>query len=164
MEGLVLPDFQFTERNGEPFSRSDAEGKIVVLNFMFTTCKDVCPAAFSVMHQIYPEFQPLKDEVQFITVSVDPKNDTLEQLSKKAKELGIKDQQWAFLREPDIEKVKEFARALRMPDDFPLGHSPKFVLIDKTGQVRDFYDYRNPESIKVMKEKILQLVREGAEQ
>ena len=37
------PDFQLTDQNGSLIKLSDFRGKIVVLTFMDSKCKDTCP-------------------------------------------------------------------------------------------------------------------------
>ena len=39
-----VPDFQLTNQLGQQVSWKDVEGKIVVVDFFFTTCPTICPA------------------------------------------------------------------------------------------------------------------------
>ena len=38
-----VPDFEFTDSNGETITREDMEGKVWVADFIFTTCTMACP-------------------------------------------------------------------------------------------------------------------------
>ena len=50
------------------------------------------------------------EQVQFVTVSVDPDHDSLEALNAYAAEHGVTDERWVFLR-GDIEAVVAFCTA-----------------------------------------------------
>ena len=40
----AAPDFTLTDEQGQPFTLSAQQGKVVVLFFGFTSCPDICPA------------------------------------------------------------------------------------------------------------------------
>jgi protein SCO1/2 len=40
---IKTPDFTLLNQNGERFDSTNLRGKIVVLDFIYTTCADVCP-------------------------------------------------------------------------------------------------------------------------
>ncbi|MCH2174606.1 MAG: COX15/CtaA family protein [Lentisphaeria bacterium] len=158
-EAKVLP-FKATERYGhEESEKLFYSGKLTVVNFMFTTCKDICPLSNNVMSELHAEFASY-DDVQLVSFSVDPKNDTLESLKKYAGHWGIEDQKWKMLRIEEIPQLRYLAvKSFHVTDDFPENHTGKLILIDGQGTIRDYYEYNNPESLNVLRRHIYQLIR-----
>ena len=73
--------FRFTliDQDNESWSLSDSEGKVIVLTFMFTRCPDVCLAVTSSMLWVQNNLDEAdRDQVQFVSVTVDPWSDTSE--------------------------------------------------------------------------------------
>ena len=65
------------------------KGKIVVINFIYTSCQDICPVATARLAQVE---EKLGDKVGrdffFISMTVDPEHDTPERLNEYAKAFG----------------------------------------------------------------------------
>ncbi len=151
-ERLVLPvlgeapNFSFTAAHtGEEFSREELLGKISVMDFIFTRCPGVCPVMADKMGNLYQRFER-HDEVQFISVTVDPEYDSLPVLREYAEAQGVNDDRWIFLRGPIDEVVDLAEGGLKLPmGELPQGHSSKFVLIDSKGQIRGYYNSQDNE-------------------
>jgi len=55
VEGQAAPDFRFKDQSGQQFSLSDFRGKVVLINFWFTTCspcREEIPSLQSLLRQI----------------------------------------------------------------------------------------------------------------
>lgn len=83
LSGVVVPDVMLVNQDGEPvqFKSDLVGGKIVAINFIFTTCKGICPP----MSANFAQLQKLLghrygEDVALISVSVDPTVDTPERL------------------------------------------------------------------------------------
>jgi protein SCO1 len=59
-------DFSFINQNGKTVTQKDAEGKVYVANYFFTTCKGICPKMNANMRRVYDAF---KDEPNFMILS-----------------------------------------------------------------------------------------------
>ena len=157
----VVPEFEFTDRDGSSFGLNDMKGKFVILNFMFTQCKEICPMSTSkLFRELYKRYEK-EALIQFVSISVDPENDTLAELSAFAKRNGIEDEnkKWVFLR-GELEDVKTLSRdGFRLMDDFPERHSPRYILIDNHGKIRSTHPYEDDKSIELLQNYIEQLVR-----
>ncbi len=71
-------DFSLTDHRGREFSLSDQRGKVVLLNFGFTNCPDVCPATLGMLGEV---LDIAGDErVAALFVTVDPERDTVARL------------------------------------------------------------------------------------
>lgn len=78
--GKKAPDFQFTDINGNIISSENTKGKIVVLNFWFTTCKP-CINEIPELNEVYAKYKDNKDIV-FASISFE-KQDKVERFLKK---------------------------------------------------------------------------------
>lgn len=80
---VPAPDFTLTDHNGKSVSLSQFRGKAVLFSFGFTHCPNICPATLSHfvgIREALPE--GLRDQVQFLFISVDPERDTPERLKE----------------------------------------------------------------------------------
>ena len=152
-----VPPFQFTERSGKMIDHTILQGRISILDFIFTTCQGPCPMMARVMGSLH-DYYVNSPQVQFFSVTVDPETDTPEVLQQYASNLGITDQRWMFLR-GEIGKVQQFSEeGFKLPaEGLPYGHSIKFVLIDQQGQIRGYYDSSDAAAIQGLRRNIRQL-------
>ena len=92
------PDFVLLNQNGNRFDSTTLRGKIVVLNFIFTTCTDVCPLFTANLAQLQ---RTLKNEhagnVFLVSITTDPEVDSPKVLKAYAQRYGADFQNWAFL-------------------------------------------------------------------
>ncbi|HBS84914.1 MAG: hypothetical protein A2W91_06745 [Bacteroidetes bacterium GWF2_38_335] len=77
--GCQIPEFSLTTIDGKLISSSDLKGKIVVLNFWFTSCAP-CVFEMPALNKLVENYSP--DEVVFIAFSVD-KSETIEKFLQK---------------------------------------------------------------------------------
>jgi len=91
--------FTLQDADGNVVSRRDLRGKVVVLHFIYTRCPDVCPLHADRIAEIQKMVNqtPMKNQVQFITITTDPKNDTPEVLRAYAPAHGLDPINWSFL-------------------------------------------------------------------
>lgn len=157
--GQVQP-FGFINQDGVPFGLDQLKGKFSVVDFMFTRCHGPCPIMSDYMAHLYRKYESSPD-IQFVSISVDPENDSLSVLKNYAVEKGVTDSRWNFLR-GEIEDVKDLSENsfLLAADDLPGYHSIKFVLLDKNAQIRGYYTGTEALSIEHLKEDLKQLAGE----
>ena len=67
------PDFRLRDQDGKPVAMADYRGRTVVMTFVYSTCKDTCPAQ---VQSIRGALDKLGHDVPVLAVSVDPKQDT----------------------------------------------------------------------------------------
>lgn len=141
----TIPNFSFTNQDGQTVTQKDVEGSIYVTDFFFTTCHSICPIMSSQMERIYTKFKN-DPEVKFISHTVDPEIDTVEQLKTYAIKHNADAKQWMFVT-GNKKELYEIARTGYLlnaeegdggPDDFI--HTQNFALIDKDKRIRGFYD------------------------
>lgn len=145
-----VPDFTLTSQRSETVSLSDLNGHVWVADLIFTTCSGPCLIMTSQMSRVQ---EATKDEpgLRLVSVSVDPTRDTPERLDWYAK-LALADERWIFLT-GDMAKIRTLAI-----DGFKLGlensgdpnailHSDKFVLVDRDGAIRGYYDGKDESDV-----------------
>jgi protein SCO1 len=143
------PAFELTDQTGRPLSSTHLTGKVVIANFVFTTCTDICPLLTATMSQVRDQLktaQLLGEKVAIVSFSVDPEHDTPEALRVYGERFGAVPTEWRFLtgsREAIDQlliggfKVGRPPPAARTPGGTPeIVHSNRFALIDTKWQVR----------------------------
>lgn len=155
-----LPELELKTQEGKTFSRKDFLGHVTLVNFIFTSCPTVCPVLTQKMKEIVSEIQ--NPEIRFVSLSVDPENDSPEVLKKYGEKYGADWSRWTFLTGPlnTISEVviKGFKVSLvrekkqNHPDEtrdlFDITHGEHFVLVDKQGNIRAYRMISNEEGKK----------------
>src|SRR5512134_2179367 len=77
---FALPELRLVDQRGKAVTRSDLTGKVLVVNFIFTTCPTVCPRLSERMAKVGKELETQSD-VMLVSITVDPENDTPEKLA-----------------------------------------------------------------------------------
>jgi protein SCO1/2 len=72
-KGVRAPDFRLRDQDGRPISMRGLRGKPVIVAFLYTTCRDTCPAQ---ANQVRGALDDLGHDVPAIAVAVDPPRDT----------------------------------------------------------------------------------------
>ena len=93
------PEFTLRNADGVDVDLTDLRGKVVVLHFIYASCPDVCPLHAERIAEVQAMMNqtPMKEQVQFITITTDPANDTPEVLRDYAPAHGLDPVNWAFL-------------------------------------------------------------------
>jgi protein SCO1/2 len=83
----VIPDVQLVRDDGKVVSLADEmnDGRPIVLNFIFTTCGDICPLMSSVFAQFERRLGGEADKVHLMSISIDPEQDTPARLLEYAR-------------------------------------------------------------------------------
>lgn len=140
----TVPKFDLVNQDAQPFGSEQLAGKIWIADFIFTSCPGPCPIITTRMSELQ---RPLgKSDVHLVSVSVDPEKDTPEVLRTYAYKLHIQPGRWDFLT-GSRDAIYSLSR-----DGFKLGvsdgseeegnpvHSTRFVLVDRHGAIRGYYD------------------------
>ncbi len=73
---IAAPDFHLKDQFGKEISLSQLKGKAVVLTFLYTHCRDVCPLTADKLHVAMQNLGNDAQQVTVLAVSMDPKGDT----------------------------------------------------------------------------------------
>lgn len=141
------PPFTLEAARGGAVSLDELAGKVVVLNFIYTDCPDVCPLHSALLADIQENINrtAMADLVQFVSISTDPAHDTPAVLEAYAASLDLDPVNWFFLTDGsgDFAKIRAIAKdygLLFTPgDDGYLLHGVVTHIIDKSGIIRARY-------------------------
>lgn len=137
---LKLPDDVVMETAFEnEYDFNDLPKKARLVEFMYTDCPDVCPITTLEMSKLKNSLENegiFGEEVEFITITIDPKNDDQEVLQDYASrfEVTSDDDGWLFLNGTD-EDTKKVADSLdflyRDPGTGDIIHSTYVYFMDE---------------------------------
>lgn len=94
-----LPNTSVTTQDGKTLRFYDdaIKGKIVVISFIYTTCRDICPVTTARLAQVKDKLGALVGQsIFFVSISIDPANDTPDKL-KAYTEAFQTGPDWLFL-------------------------------------------------------------------
>ncbi|MEO0442317.1 MAG: SCO family protein [Pseudomonadota bacterium] len=147
-DGKIGGEFTLQGYHGD-VSLSDYRGKVVMMYFGFTSCREVCSISMSVIRNTLNNLTPQEiDDVQVILVSFDPERDTLKELAEYSKQyhskiVGVTGSQKAIdtiiqdygayykldgIELDEIEKIDL---------DYAFRHSSRYYIINQQGEVID---------------------------
>jgi protein SCO1 len=134
-------DFRLTDHNGKPRSMADFHGKVVAIFFGFTFCPDVCPTTLSEMRQVMQSLGKDSDKLQVLFVTVDPKRDTPELLSKYVPAfnpafLGLYGDDAATAKVTKDFKIIARVVPGKSADTYTVDHTAGTLIFDKQGRLR----------------------------
>ncbi len=142
-------DFQLSSTEGRLIKLSDFAGKIVLLNFGYTHCPDICPMVLSRMGQVMNQLGEGRADVQPIFVTFDPARDTVERLQQYLPYFG--EDFIGFTGTPDqIATVSKQYGVIAVPQQSEsaagvlYSHSDYIYLLDDEGRVRALYGTDDP--------------------
>ena len=143
--GVPAPDFDLRDQDGDRVRMRDLRGEPVVVTFLYSTCRDTCPAT---AQQIRGALDDLGHDVPVVAISVDPGTDTEESARR-------------FLAEQHMTGRMTFALGQRnelaplwraygtTPQSVQEEHTARAVLVDAGGYQRVGYPMQqtSPEMI-----------------
>ena len=155
-----LPQFTLIERSGTPLGLEDLRGKIWIADFIFTRCPGPCLLMTSRMARLQSSLEG-KSDVRLVSFSVDPENDTPEELTKYADQYHADRQHWFFLtgEKSAIHQLAKNGFLVGGVDDIMM-HTTRFILVDRQARVRGYYDSNEEESLQKLMKDIETLLRE----
>ena len=138
------PDFSLQDADGRPVALRDFKVKVIVLHFIYTNCPDVCPLHAERIAEIQKMIgiTPMRELVQFVTITTDPQNDTPDVMREYGKTHGLAPANWVFLTSgPDHlsatrELVEKFGHKFTKVDSGLQVHGVVTHVIDGGGRWR----------------------------
>ncbi len=148
-----IPEFSFTDQNGDTVTQETFEGKIYVAGFFFSTCPGICPSVRSKLKKVQAAF--IDDpNVKIVQHSIRPTTDTIEVLQTYAKQNEIDGDKW-YLLTGDKKKIYDLAKSayfasedlgnIQNTNDFL--HTESLLLIDQNRHIRGIYNGLNSASV-----------------
>jgi protein SCO1/2 len=159
----TVPNFELVNQDAQPFGSQQLSGKIWIADFIFTSCPGPCPIISTRMSELQ---KPLaKSDVHLVSFSVDPEKDTPEVLRTYADKLRKEPLRWDFLTGERF-TIYSLARdgfklSAFTSDDTGLPvHDTRFILVDRRGAIRGYYDALAPDAVTKLLADTNHLLRE----
>lgn len=167
----TLPDlgpaapFRLTTQDGAELALADLRGKVVLLAFIYASCQDVCLTETAKMVLVQNRLgEDFARRVHFLSVTVDPEQDSGEVLRQHARRFGARLEGWSFLTGTPAavrQVARDYGVAYRKTGPGEVEHNTLASIIDGRGHLRVQYlgAEFDPEELRA---DLLGLVREGA--
>ena len=93
------PAFTLQDVQGRSVDIADLHGRVTVLHFIYTSCPDVCPLHAERIAEIQELVNqtPMREQVQFVSITTDPKTDTPETMREYGQIHGLDTINWTFV-------------------------------------------------------------------
>ncbi len=161
----TIPDFSFTDQDGNVVTQNTFKDKIYIADFFFTTCPTICPIMKTQMLRVYDKYKENPD-ILILSHTIDPKHDSVEVLHEFAEKLGVSSNVWHFVTgdQDEIYDIGQNSYMVTAGEDKnqPGGylHSGAFLLIDKERRIRGIYDGTKAEKVDILMKDIVKLLDE----
>ena len=153
---VVLDNFVLTDQNGKRLAFSKLRGKPVVINFMYTSCPDVCPLLTASLKIVREHMKPAEArDIRFLSITTDPEVDTPKVLKAYSRRHQADAAHWSWLTGEARElapvwqafgvSVQRLARGL-------IEHTTLTVVADANGYMRFAYFGSAPDPDVLLKD------------
>jgi protein SCO1 len=169
--GEVQP-FRLTNQLGNAVGLDDLKGNVWLADIIFTRCAGPCPKMTEEMRKLQAAFKP-GIALRFVTLTTDPEHDTAKVMRMYSEKFNADSGRWYFLTGPKEEILAKLAvGSLKMSamekteserdnsNDLFI-HTTMFVLVDKRGRIRGYYESLEPGFQERVQADIKSLLREG---
>ncbi len=168
---LIPPDhprrlvrFTLTDDTERTVTQADLDGKILVVDFLFTSCSVTCPEVNRQMAQIQ-QLTTNQPDVKLVSLTVDPRDDTPAVLAKYGERFGAQTNRWLFLTGDkaelyDLIKSSFLTQDLNDPFSYMPGnfsHTERIAIVDAQGNLRGYFDGLNPNTAAAIAGEIAEL-------
>lgn len=128
---FVVPDVEVQTQDGQSrrFYSDLVKGRVVAMNFVFTSCTTVCPTMGATFARVQKLLAEKGSDAALISVSIDPANDTPQRLTAWSQRLGARPG-WTLVtgNKTDIEAILE---ALGLFTADPAAHTPVVLVTNE---------------------------------
>lgn len=148
VSSMRIPEVTVQDQNGKSlnFYTDLVKGKVVAINFVFTTCTTICPPLTATFRRVQQQLAEQNSSAQLISVSVDPAIDTPERLRDFAAKFKA-EPGWAFVtgNTSDINSLlQQLGVAVTNKND----HTPMILIgNDEAGYWTRAYGLSSPTSL-----------------
>jgi cytochrome oxidase Cu insertion factor (SCO1/SenC/PrrC family) len=156
-----VADVKLTDQSGQPFAIKSLEGQVWIGSFFFASCPGPCRQINVAISQLQNELRG--KDVKFVSITVDPDNDTPQVLGDYAKSFGADRDRWRFLT-GDFNAIRRIcADVFAMPIDRKV-HTERLLLIDRQGVRRGIFSTGDPAQMLALKKGVDKLLDEKPQQ
>ena len=134
-------ELRLTDHHGKPRTLADFRGKVVIVNFGYTSCPDVCPTTLADFAAAMKRLGAEAERVQVLFVTLDPRRDTPQLLGQYLPAfhpgfLGLWGDEAAVRRAAKDFRVYSNIREGQTPETYTVDHSGQSFVFDAQGRLR----------------------------
>ena len=141
-----IPEFSFTNQNGEAVTNKTFEDKIYIADFFFTSCPGICPKLTKNMGSLQETYKKDKD-IMLLSHTVMPWKDSIPVLKNYGQKNHVNVAKWHLVT-GDKDALYNIARTgyfadedfIKTQDESDFIHTENFILVDKQGYIRGVYN------------------------
>ena len=133
------PQFSLRDQDGKLVDLKQQRGRVVVLTFLYTKCKDICPLMASTLNAVLANVKPAdRERVRAIAVSVDPRSDTFAAVRRYVEEKNLLPEfRYLVGTKQALEPVWSSYGILIDPVSLEsIDHTGRIIVIDRDGRMR----------------------------
>ena len=135
---LIGGPFTLTDQDGKRVDEAQFRGKLMLVNFGYSFCPDVCPTALLDMSQAMEALGADADKVQPIFITIDPERDTPPEMKKflsnfDPRLIGLTGTAQEIAAAAKAYRVF-YAKAKGAERDYLMDHSALVYLMDRNGK------------------------------
>jgi len=142
-----LADFSLTDSTGRSVTRSELDGKVLAVSFLFTGCGTTCPEVSERMSEIQ-RLTASRPDVGLVSLTVDPRSDTPPVLAKWGARYGADTNRWLLLTGSKATLQGLIGTSFLSTDaSDPFNSMPcnfsgteRIAVVDKHGRVRAYFN------------------------
>lgn len=146
----AAPEIVLPSSKGAEFKLSNYRGKVVVLEFGYTNCLDVCPVSLATLTNARQKLGAAAADVQVVFITVDPARDNAARLRTYLAPFdpsfigvtGSQKQIDALLKDYGISATKRMVEGSKT--DYTMHHSSYLYFIDRKGMQRALMPFGRP--------------------
>jgi protein SCO1/2 len=146
----AAPEIVLPSSKGGEFKLSNYRDKVVVLEFGYTNCLDVCPVSLAALTQARQKIGKAAADVQVVFITVDPARDTVARLRTYLAPFdpsfvgvtGSQQQINKLLKDYGISATKRMVDGSKT--DYTMHHSSYLYFIDRAGMQRALMPFGRP--------------------
>jgi protein SCO1/2 len=144
-----IKSFTLTGQTGKEFNSELLTGKVWAASFFFSSCPFSCREQNQRFGELHQEYGP--KGVKFLSITCDPTTDTPDRLAQYAATFNADPNDWLLLTGElgYIRRIGGEMLKVAVEEKF---HSEKFILVDQEGNIRGYYNWKDPLEVSKMKQ------------
>lgn len=153
---VLVDDWSLIDQNKEIRGKSQLLNKPFIASFFFTSCPTICPKLMQQMKEVHKRFNNKQDKINFVSITVDPEQDTPEVLLEYMKKMGINHPNWFCLTGGEkaiydvvVQKMKVHVGEKQEIEGaqgiYDIPHLAHLALFDGDGNLRGLFKTENDE-------------------
>lgn len=139
---LPMRELRLIDHRGLPVDAAALAGRPVLLHFVFTTCSTICPTQVLTLSELRRSLPAdVQQRLSFVSVTVDPLQDTPASLASFARRQGADLPGWHFVTGPpaQVHALLDRMQALAPQDPSPENHRTSLYLYNARGDLLQRY-------------------------